>query len=435
LNYRSSRAFEQPEVRQQVVFARSGNDLGAVVVPRPIEQINRRSGTCSASRSAFRTNRLHRVTDAIDVRPVRGKRELNAFIKLPFRLYKDDPLWVAPLLMDLKKQLNPSKNPWFEHAEAEFFIAWRGGRAVGRISAHVDRNFNQFQDNEWGLFGWFEAEDDLEAAAGLFDAAAVWLRERGRDRMVGPFNYTTNDECGVVIEGFEVPPSILEPYTKRYYPSLFDGAEFDKAMDLLMYKIELEDKDKVHPAIWGAAKRIDESDFTFKRFSKRSINADVDRFLDIYNASWEKNWGFVPLQDEEVRHYAKTLKPILDPNWAFVLIGNDGDNAAAALTLPDYNQVLKHLNGRLLPLGWVKALWYQRKIDRVRVFALGVKPKYRTTGLGAKLYAEHFAAAERTGVSGGTMGWILEDNKPMNKAMLAMGATVIKRFRLYERPL
>lgn len=375
------------------------------------------------------------MSDPIDVAAVRGKADLKAFIDLPYRLYSDDPLWVPPLRMDIKDQLNRKKNPWFEHSEAEFFLARRAGRVVGRISAHIDHNFNEFQDNEWGLFGWFECEDDPEAAQALFDMAAEWLKARGRDRMVGPFSYTTNDECGVLIDGFEIPPSILEPYTKRYYPAMFDGAGFEKAQDLYMYKMEIADKSKVRPAVYIAASRVDESSYRFKRFSRRTLNSDVDRFLDIYNDSWEKNWGFVPLNEKEVRHYAKTLLPVLDKNWAFVMIGSDGDNAGAALTLPDYNQVLKHLNGRLLPFGWVKFVWYRRKIDRVRVFALGVKPRYRTTGLAAKLYIEHLDAAERTGVIGGSMGWILESNRPMNKSAEALGCTRTKTFRLYERPL
>lgn len=373
--------------------------------------------------------------DPIDVRPVRGRRDLNTFIKLPYRIYAGDPLWVPPLLMDVKERLNPRKNPWFRHAEAEFFIARRGDRAVGRISAHIDHNLNEYQGNDWGLFGWFECENDPQAAAALFGAAEAWLRDRGRDRMVGPMSYTTNDELGVVVDGFDIAPTIFESYNPRYYPELFEDAGFAKAKDLLMYSLEVTDKDKVHPAVWGAARRVDESSFTLKPFSRRSLKADVDRFLDIYNESWEKNWGFVPLTEKEVRHYAKQLLPVLDGNWAFVMIGSDGDNAAAALTLPDYNIVLRHLNGRLLPLGWLKFLWYRRKIDRVRVFALGVKPKYRTTGLGARLYAEHFAAAERTGVVGGSMGWMLEDNRPMNKVIRSMGGEVIRVFRLYEREL
>lgn len=371
----------------------------------------------------------------IAVSPVRGKADLKAFVDFPYELYDASSNWVPPLKMDIKDQLNQKKNPWFEHAEAEFFLARRGDKVVGRISAHIDENFNKFQENDWGLFGWFECVDDADVASALYDAAGAWLKERGRDRMVGPFSYTTNDECGVLIDGFEIPPAILEPWNYEYYPQLFDGAGFEKAMDLFMYKMELADKDKVRPAVYTAASRVDESSYKFKRFSRRTLNADVDRFLDIYNESWEKNWGFVPLTEKEVRHYAKTLLPVLDKNWAFVMIGPDDDNAGAALTLPDYNQVLKHLGGRLLPFGWAKFLWYRRKIDRVRVFALGVKPRYRTTGIAAKLYIEHLDAAERTGVTGGTMGWILENNRPMNKSIEALGGTVIKRFRLYERML
>jgi GNAT superfamily N-acetyltransferase len=412
------------------VLARCGDDLGALVLASALEEVYRRSGV-----GLFCTCRVHRVSDPIDVSAVRGKADLKAFVDFPYELYSADSNWVPPLKMDIKDQLNQKKNPWFEHAEAEFFLARRGGKIVGRISAHIDKNFNEFQGNDWGLFGWFECIDDEAVANALYDRAAAWLKDRGRDRMVGPFSYTTNDECGVLIDGFEIAPAILEPWNYSYYPGLFDGAGFEKAMDLLMYKMEISDKDKVRPAVHIAAGRVDESSYRFKRFSRLTLNSDVDRFLDIYNESWEKNWGFVPLTEKEVRHYAKTLLPVLDKNWAFVVISADDDNAGAALTLPDYNQVLKHLGGRLLPFGWAKFLWYRRKIDRVRVFALGVKPKYRTTGLAAKLYIEHLHAAERTGVVGGTMGWILENNRPMNKSIEALGGTVIKRFRLYERML
>lgn len=412
------------------MLACSSDDRGTLVIASALEEVYRRTGM-----GRLCTCRVHRVSDPIDVSAVRGKGDLKTFVDFPYELYEKSSNWVPPLKMDIKDQLNQKKNPWFEHAEAEFFLARRGGKVVGRISAHVDRNFNEFQGNDWGLFGWFECIDDEAVATALYDRAGAWLKDRGRDRMVGPFSYTTNDECGVLIDGFEIAPAILEPWNYAYYPGLFDGAGFEKAMDLLMYKMEIADKEKVRPAVHIAAGRVDESSYRFKRFSRLTLNSDVDRFLDIYNESWEKNWGFVPLTEKEVRHYAKTLLPVLDKNWAFVIIGSDGDNAGAALTLPDYNQVLKRLDGRLLPFGWVKFLWYRRKIDRIRVFALGVKPKYRTTGLAAKLYIEHLDAAERTGVVGGTMGWILENNKPMNKSAEALGASVIKRFRLYERML
>jgi GNAT superfamily N-acetyltransferase len=360
---------------------------------------------------------------------------MNAFIKLPWRLYRNDPKWVAPLLMDVKKRLDRSKNPFFEHAEAEYFLAWRDGRPVGRISAHIDRNLNEFQDNEWGLFGWFEVEDDPEAATALLDTAADWLRERGRDTMVGPMDFTTNDECGVLIEGRERPPMILTTWTHPYYPALIEGAGLTKAMDLLMWELHVEDRSAVHPAIWEMAeKSLTEHGVVCRPMRKRDIQNEVSRFLEVYNEAWERNWGFVPLTEAEVRHYAKDLKPILDENWAMIA-EKDGETVGAALTLPDYNQVLIHLNGRLLPFGWIKALYWRRKINRCRVFALGVKRAHQHTGVAARFFEMHYDSAERTPIKWGEQGWILETNKPMNRAMEGMGGKIVRRHRVYERPL
>ncbi|MDX6667205.1 MAG: hypothetical protein QOK04_585 [Solirubrobacteraceae bacterium] len=373
----------------------------------------------------------------VEIRPVAGRRELRTFIKLPWRLYRNETNWVAPLLMDLRKRLDRSRNPFFEHAEAEYFLAWRDGRAVGRITAHIDRNFNEFQGNDWGLFGFFECEEDPEAAHALLDTAAAWLRDRGRSRMVGPMDFTTNDECGLLIEGHERTPIILTPWSHRYYPQLLEGAGLTKAMDTLMWELYVHgQREKVHPAIWEMADRLEEEHgIVVRHMNKRDLQAEVERFLEVYNAAWERNWGFVPLTDEEVRDYAKDLRPVLDENWAMIAEKHDGEVVGAGLTLPDYNQVLAHLNGRLLPFGWAKALYWRRKIDRVRVFALGVKPDYRHTGVAARLYQMHFDSAERTPQKGGEMGWILETNDAMNRAMEGMGGTVTRRYRIYEREL
>jgi GNAT superfamily N-acetyltransferase len=375
---------------------------------------------------------------SVEVRPVCSKRELSKFIKLPWRLYRDEPNWVAPLLMDVKKRLNPKKNPFFKHAEAQYFLAYRDGQAVGRISAHIDRNFNEFQSNEWGLFGWFECADDPETARALLDAAETWLRERGRDRMVGPMDFTTNDECGLLIEGYEHPPIILCPWHHPYYQRLFEqDLKLEKAMDLYMWSLNVEGREQVHPAIWEVAGKVEsEHGIVCRNFRKQDLQAEVDRFVEIYNSAWERNWGFVPLTEEEVRHYAKDLKPILDENWAMVAERKDtGEVVGAALTLPDYNQVLAKLNGRLLPLGWLTALRERRKIDAVRVIVLGVKSDYRHTGVAARFYQMHFDAAERTPQKGGEMGWTLEINEPMNRAMEGMGGEIKRRYRVYERML
>lgn len=362
-----------------------------------------------------------------------GKRELDAFIKLPWRLYRNEPNWVPPLLLDLRKRLDRERNPFFDHAVAEYFLAYRDGRPVGRVTAQIDRNLNQFQDNDWGLFGFFECEDDSKAAAALLAAAQAWLRERGCGRMVGPMDFTTNDECGVLIEGHERAPIILTPWSHRYYPALLEGAGLAKAMDALMWELRIEGRENVHPAIWEMADKVaSEHGITVRPMRKRDLEAEISRFLEVYNAAWERNWGFVPLTEEEARHSAKDLKPVLDENWAMIA-EKDGETVGAALTLPDYNQVLAHLDGRLLPFGWLKALYWRRKVDRVRVFALGVKPEYQHTGVAARMYQMHFDAAERTPQKHGETGWILENNDTMNRAVEGMGATVVRRYRFYER--
>ena len=206
-------------------------------------------------------------------------------------------------------------------------------------------------------------------------------------------------------------------------------------MDLLMWRLEIAGRDKVNPIVWKLADQLEERHgIVVRPFRKRDLEAEVARFIEVYHAAWEKNWGFVPLTDAEVRHYAAQLKPFLDENWAYVA-EKDGETVGAALTLPDYNQALRHLHGRILPLGWAKFLYWRRKIDRVRVFALGVKPEWQHTGVAAKFYERHFDAAARTPQTHGEMGWILETNKNMNRAMEAMGGEIVRRYRLYERQL
>ena len=283
------------------------------------------------------------------------------------------------------------------------------------------------------MFGFFECEDDPEAAAALLSAADAWLRARGRDRMVGPMDFTTNDECGILVDGYELLPTILTNWHHPYYPGLIEGAGLTKAMDLYMWSLDVADRESVHPAIWRVAADVESKyGITVRNMRKKDMEAEIGRFLEVYNAAWERNWGFVPLTEEEVRHYAKDLKQILDENWAFIA-EKDGEPVGAALTLPDYNQVFKHLNGRLLPFGWAKFLWYKRKIDRVRVFALGVKPEFQHTGVGAKLYEMHWEAGARTQQGRGETGWTLESNTPMNRAMERMGGKVVRTYRIYER--
>jgi GNAT superfamily N-acetyltransferase len=376
---------------------------------------------------------------SLTIRPVRTRRELKRFVKLPFRLHRESEQWVPPLVFERMQFLDRKRNPWFEHGEAEYFLAERDGEPVGRITAQVDSRWDSYQGGKDAMFGFFESVEDPEVVRALFDAAAEWARERGRERLLGPMDFTTNDEIGILIEGFERQPMILEPWHPPYYQRLIEAEGFGKAMDVLMWELrmgQLKEGEKFDPSIHEAAeKALHDEGITIRNMRKRDMAGEVRRFMDVYNEAWGDNWGFVPITDAEVEFQAKNLKQVLDEEWTF-MAEKDGEVVGAALTLPDINQVLAGMNGRLLPFGWAKFLLGKRKIDRLRVFALGVKHDYRHTGVAAGLYLEHIKmAALPDKIHWGEMGWILETNKPMNRAMEGMGGKIVKKYRLYERSL
>jgi hypothetical protein len=361
------------------------------------------------------------------------------FIRLPWRLYRDAPLWVPPLISERKRFLDRERNPFFEHAEAEYFLAWRCGEPVGRISAHVDHRLNEFQDNRWGLFGFFECEDDQEVAGALLGTAERWLTERDRDRMVGPMDFNTNHECGLLVDGFDRRPQILESWDHPYYGALIEGHGLTKAMDLLKWELGAWGVSAVRDSIFEIAGRVEEEHgLVFRNMRRRDFEAEVRRFTEVYVEAWRDNWAFVPPTDNEIREMARELGPVLDEEWAMIMEERDGGKVVGAcLTLPDYNQVLRVVDGRLLPFAWIKALRARRRIDSFRVLALGVKEEYRRTGVAARLYKEHWDLVTRPGtrMPGGEMGWILETNTAMNAGMEAMGGKVVKTYRVYERLL
>jgi GNAT superfamily N-acetyltransferase len=371
-----------------------------------------------------------------EVRAVRSRRELQAFIRLPWRLYRDSAEWVPPLISERKRHLDRRRNPFFEHAEAEYFLAWRDREPIGRITAHIDYRFNEFQNNRWGLFGFFECERDPAVAAALLDTAESWLRERDRDRMVGPLDFSTNHECGVLVEGHEFKPQILENWHHPYYRELLEGQGMTKAMDLYKWEIIYSNRSEMYPVINELADRLEpEHGIRLRRMRKRNLRNEVRAFMEIYNEAWSSNWGFVPLTDPELDHLAKELKPVLDEDFACVAETREGEVVGVSLSLPDFNKVLARVNGRLLPLGWLRALREQRRIDTIRVFALGVKPSYQHTGVAAALYRDVWDSVARRQFRAAETGWILETNDAMNKAMEALTGRIIKRYRIYERLL
>jgi hypothetical protein len=335
--------------------------------------------------------------------------------------------------------LDREKNPYFEHAEAEYFLAERDGEAIGRISVQVDLRWDEYQGGSDAMFGFFESADDPDVVAALLDAATGWARAKGRARLLGPMDFTTNDEIGILIEGFDRRPMILEPWHPPHYGERIEAAGFAKAMDVLMWELqfgELKEGERFDPSIHAAAKRaLEEEGIRIRNVDKRRLGEEFAALMDVYNDAWGSNWGFVPITDEERVFQTKNLKPVLVEEWMMVA-EKDGEVIGGAITLPDINQVLAKMNGRLLPFGWLRFLLGRRKIDQLRVFALGVKHDYRHTGVAAGLYLKHLETAARPGtIEGGEMGWILETNGPMNRAMEGMGGTVVKRYRLYERDL
>ncbi|HWE34863.1 MAG TPA: hypothetical protein VG410_15330 [Solirubrobacteraceae bacterium] len=371
----------------------------------------------------------------VAIKTVRGFRELREFVALPYRLHAGTE-WIPQLILERYLFLNRRMNSFFKHGDAEYFLARRGGRVVGRITAQINHAANQYHDRRWGNFGFVEFEDDQEVVDALLAAAEAWLRERGMEQIVGPMDFTMNDESGVLIEGFEREPMIRQPWHPPYYHQRLEAAGLEKAMDLLMWELWFNDRYtgmmKALPEIAESAKT--KHGVTLRKMSRRHLRRDMDEFAKVYNAAWSKNWDFVPFSNDDLDAYTSELQLVFDKDW-FMVAEIEGQTAAVAITIPDINQVQKKMKGRLLPFGWAYFLRKRWIINQVRVGFLGVLPEFQHTGVAAALYIEHFDVAERTRRKGGEMGWILESNKAMNRGMEMMGGRIVKRFRVYERTL
>jgi hypothetical protein len=373
---------------------------------------------------------------SLDVRPVRGQRDLRKFIDLPYRLHSNSPVWVPPLRLERRLFLSRRTNAFFKHGDAQLFLAERDGVVVGRISAQYDDAFNEYHGNRWGMFGFLELADDPEVVPALLGAAEGWLRSRGRDHLIGPMDFTINDESGVLIEGFEREPMVKQSWHPPYYAARCEEAGLGKAMDLLMWELHISDRSKILPVIFKLAEDVEpRHGIRVRKMSRRSLRRDLDRFAEVYNSAWSENWGFAPYGKADLDQYALEMQLVFDPHWFMVAETGEGETVAVAITAPDINQVLKRMKGRLLPFGWWHFLRRRRIIDRVRVGFLGVKPEFQHTGVAAAMYVEHFDMATVTPQKWGEMGWILETNRNMNRAMEAMGGRVVRRFRIYELPI
>jgi len=371
--------------------------------------------------------------NAVEIQEVKSKKDFKAFLLFPWKVYRGDPNWVPPLLADVKEKLDVRRNPFFEHAEMTLFLALRDGLVMGRIAAILDRAHNDFHQEKAVFFGMYESLDDPETARKLLDEVARWGRERGMSVLRGPMNLSMNDECAFLLEGFDSPPAVMMPYNPRYYLGLMEGCGLVKAKDL--YAFNMNRDHRTAEKVDAVVRKIRQgSGFTLRTIDMKNLEAEAGRIKEIYNNGWVKNWGFVPWTEHEMDHMAKKLKQLADPQL-IILAEREGKPVGFGFGLPNYNEVLIRMNGRLTPLGLLTFLRYRKKIKGMRVLVFGLVREYHHTGLSYLLYSELEKNAKERGYEWGELSWQLEDNDAVNKFVFSVGAKIYKKYRIYERPV
>ena len=373
----------------------------------------------------------------VNIRRVESEQDRLTFIKFPWEIYKGDKFWVPPLIFDVRKNLDSRKNPFFMHAEMSLFLAERDGKIVGRIAAIKNDNHNSFHKDKAGFFGFFETINDQEVSDNLFEQACAWCKEKGCDKILGPVNPSTNDECGLLVDGFDASPVFLMTYNPRYYQELIEYFGFEKANDLYAYYIHAEviNNKAVMDKLERMAKMIKQRlGVVTRNINMKELTSEIRKIEEVYNSAWESNWGFVPLTTEEFDYMAESLKMVVDPKLVF-FAEIEGKPVGFSLSLPDFNQVLKKMNGRLLPFGFIKMLLNKRKIDTLRVIIMGVKPEFQKKGIDSLFYLETIIAGNNFGCKGAEISWVLEDNMPMRMTAEKLGAGIYKTYRIYHKSL
>lgn len=361
------------------------------------------------------------------------KAELMEFIKLPWQIYRNDAHWVPPLIVERKGFLDREENPFFKHADVVLYLARRNGQTVGRIAGIVNHNHVEYHQEKAGFFGLFECVKDQEVARALLDEVREWLKSKGMEIMRGPANFSSNEDWGFLLEGFDSRPVIMMPYNPPYYLELVKSYGLIKAKDLYAYFID--ETLPTPPRVVRMAENIKrKEEITVRSLDLKRFDQEVQGIKQMYNSAWSKNWGFIPMTDEEFDHLAKSLKQIVDPHMVFIA-EVDGKPAGFSLALPDFNQVLARLNGRLFPIGIIKLLWHakiKRKIDGVRIITMGVVPEFQKRGIDTVFYLETYNVGVKRGYRWAEMSWILEDNTLMNRMLKLLGAKLYKKYRVCE---
>ena len=363
-----------------------------------------------------------------------NRRQLKTFIKFPWRIYRHDPNWVPPLILDQLQFFTPGKNPYFSHSTAQLFMAFRGDEPVGRISAHENNQHIQVHKDGAGFFGFFECIDDHAVANALFDVASTWLGERGLKTMRGPVSFSVNHEAGLLLDAFDEPPLIRMTYNPPYYAGLIEGYGLQKIQDLYAYV--MFESEEIPERLRGMSDRIlEDPKLVVRTVAVRDFKNEMERIKKIYAEAWSENWGAVPLTDEEFDRIVGELRLIYDRDLFFIA-EYDGEPAGMSLVLPDMNQALKRAGGRLFPVGLLKILWYRRKINAWRMPILGVRQEHRLRGIEVVFVCRTYDVAKKNrNYRKGELSWVLESNTAANALLKRLGARRSKTYRIYEKPL
>lgn len=368
---------------------------------------------------------------------VETPEQKKEFILFQYEVYKNDPHFVPPLLMDREMFFNPKKNPWFEFGTVDLFLARRSGKIVGRVAAVDDPRYNEFHNTKIGWFGMFECIDDVEVARALLDTCETWVKARGLEQMLGPANFSSNSEWSLLIEGFDSDAVLMTSYNPKYYPALIEACGYTKAKDLWAFWLNMTGAPPERVARIAEKVRAREG-IVVRKANMKDWDNEVKKIKDVYNSAWEKNWGFVPMTDREFDHLAKDLKMILIPELTLIAEVK-GEAVAFCITLPDANQAIKKANGKLttfgLPIGLAKMLLKLKKIRTGRLAIMGIKTGFRKRGLDSVLFLDTFENARKLGWTGGEISWTLEDNTLVNRAIEMFGAKKYKTYRVYGKPL
>lgn len=377
------------------------------------------------------------MSDKIEIMEVQSEQDKRKFIEYPYEFYKNDKYWVEPLRFDVKNNLDEKKNPFYKHSKIKLWIAKKDGIIAGRIAGIINDNHNKFHKERTGFFGFFECINDKKISKMLFDKTAEFAKENGMDTLRGPVSPSTNDECGLLVEGFELSPVMLMTYNPEYYISLFEDYGLVKAKDMYAFWISkdvIKNEQMMNKLDRISKMIIKKENLTIRNLNMKDFKNEVRRVKEVYNNAWQDNWGFVPMTDEEFDFIAGNLKLIVDPDYVeFAEI--EGNPIGFSLALPDVNQAIKGLNGKLLPFGIFKFLANKKKINQLRVMIMGVKKEYHKKGIDAVFYRNVIKAGNRKNYRGAEISWVLEDNHAMKQTSEKLGGEIYKTYRIFDKKL